>query len=556
MCGIFAYLGEIPTFHKHFLSLNKRGPECSTIHIKDKITFGFHRLMINGLESDSNQPIHYDDIILICNGEIYNYKELWDELGLTPTTHSDCEVIAPLIRKFGIQYAVSILDGVFAFVAYDIRNKTLYVGRDPLGVRPLMMASIGNIPVAFSSDTITLCHLESHTMGDYDIYQFPVGSYGVFNDYWMVTKYWSPYSFKSSKETTKEYALDKIRNTLLSAVQKRVSTTERPIACLLSGGLDSSLIASLVNHFYCYDGTTRIEGRQLETYSIGLSGSTDLKYARMVAEYLGTKHTELVVLEEHFLKAIPNVIYNIESYDTTTVRASVGNYLVSKYIREHSDAKVIFNGDGADEVMGGYLYFHKSPSSFDFDMETKRLLNDISHFDVLRSDRCISSNGLEPRTPYLDKEFVQTYLMFSKELRNHVIHNAPEKYLIREAFSNVILNNGLTPLPEEILWRTKEAFSDGVSSTDKSWYEIIQEHIKTIKIPKFEFKDTNLKRFKYKEHNIPTTPEQEYYRYFFNVYFDQNHSNVTPYFWMPQFIDATDASARTLKIYEERIKSI
>jgi asparagine synthase (glutamine-hydrolysing) len=553
MCGIFAYIGKIPEFHNVIMKHNKRGPETSTIEEIDNITFGFHRLAINGLDSISNQPIHYGNIVIICNGEIYNYRELWRQLELTPTTHSDCEVIAPMIEKFGIAYTVSALDGVFAFVAYNKSTKELYVGRDPLGVRPLMMAT-NKLPVAFCSDMKTLEQLEIHTYSNYNIIQFPAGSYGVLSSEWNITQYWSPYAFKSMK--TDDNCLTNIRMSLLSAVEKRVTTTERPIACLLSGGLDSSLITALVNHFYCYntDGT-RIPSRKLETYSIGLKGSTDLHYARIVAEYLETNHNEIIVSEEEFLSAIPEVILNIESYDTTTVRASVGNYLVCKYIREHSDAKVIFNGDGSDEVSGGYLYFHKAPSSLHFDMECRRLLNDIRYFDVLRSDRTISSNGLEPRTPFLDKEFIQMYLTIPANVRNHVIHNEPEKYLIRNAFHTMICNNGKPVLPEEILYRTKEAFSDGVSGHSRSWYEIIQEHVAKKPVPPFEFKDAVLTKYVHTTHNVPQTKEQLYYRYLFNVYFGQNHSNVIPYFWMPRFVNATDASARSLSVYKERIKS-
>ena len=187
--------------------------------------------------------------------------------------------------------------------------------------------------------------------------------------------------------------IGQISQRLKNAVSKRVTTTDRPIACLLSGGLDSSLITALVaEHFE--------DKSKLETYSIGLEGSEDLKYAQMVADHLGTKHTSIIVKEQDFLDAIPEVIYAIESYDTTTVRASVGNFLVAKYIKEHSEAKVIFNGDGSDEFSGGYLYFHACPNPRDFDLECKRLLRNIHYFDVLRSDRCISYHGLEARTRF------------------------------------------------------------------------------------------------------------------------------------------------------------
>lgn len=198
-------------------------------------------------------------------------------------------------------------------------------------------------------------------------------------------------------------------NKLIYAVKKRViGTTDRPVACLLSGGLDSSLIVALVSKFY---------PGKLETYSIGMKGSEDLKYAEVVAEYIESNHTSIIVSEEDFLEAIPEVIKAIESYDTTSVRASVGNYLIGKYIAKHSTAKVIFNGDGSDELAGGYLYFHAAPNNIEFDRECKRLLTDIHAFDVLRSDKCISSHGLEPRTPFLDRGWVDYYLSIPTDIR-------------------------------------------------------------------------------------------------------------------------------------------
>ena len=323
-----------------------------------------------------------------------------------------------------------------------------------------------------------------------------------------------------------------IKNSLMAAVKKRFLTTDRPIACLLSGGLDSSLITALVHKLTIAEDKTK----RLETYSIGLNGSEDLKYARKVADFLGTNHTEIICTEEEFLEAIPDVIYNIESYDTTTVRASVGNFLVAKYISEHSEAKVIFNGDGSDEVCGGYLYFHLAPDAIAFDQECQRLLKDIHLFDVLRSDRSISSNGLEARTPFLDKSFVHAYLSIPPNLR--FVKGRCEKFLLRKAFESMNM------LPTEVLWRTKEAFSDGVSSQKKSWYEIIQSKMNT---QPSVYLSGNALIF-----NPPKTKEQEYYRYLFERHY-KTYSNVIPYFWMPKFTNATDSSARTLNIYENLI---
>ena len=306
--------------------------------------------------------------------------------------------------------------------------------------------------------------------------------------------------------------------------------TQRQVACLLSGGLDSSLITALVNE-HC-----KANDLVLETYSIGLVGSEDLKYARIVANYLGTNHTEVIVTEQEMFDAIPMVIYAIESYDTTTIRASLGNYLVGKYISEHSEAKVIFNGDGADELCGGYLYMHQCPDDIEFDRETRRLLNDIYLFDVLRSDKCISSHGLEPRTPFLDRSFVNYYLSIPPNFRNHKNQNAREKFLLRSSFTfpNFENSEGKQILPDQILWRRKEAFSDGVTGQGRSLFTILQEQI--AKKSSCDVPDINV--------------ENLYYKQLFTEFFKYS-VDILPYYWMPKYTNASDPSARTLDIYKE-----
>jgi len=307
---------------------------------------------------------------------------------------------------------------------------------------------------------------------------------------------------------------------------------------LLSGGLDSSLVAALVNEFY----NTYNLANTLETYSIGLSGSEDLVYAKMVAAYLGTKHTEIIVTEREMFEAIPEVIYAIESYDTTSVRASIGNYLLGKYISQNSEAKVIFNGDGADELFGGYLYMNKCPDDIEFDKETRRLLKDIHAFDVLRSDKCISSHGLEPRTAFLDKSLVDFVLSIPPFFRNHANMKYCEKFILRNAFvSDNYKNNRNEPLlPDEILWRRKEAFSDGVSSQGRSLYQILQDMILV------ELKNNNQYGITNIDSNIQT--EKAYYKKIFESKFP-NCANIVPYYWMPKYTQATDPSARTLEFY-------
>ena len=477
MCGIFALLNNKNIFSMDFIERNfikgqDRGPEISTTTIiNDKLFLGFHRLAINGLDEESNQPITIGKITLICNGEIYNYKSLYENLKITPKTNSDCEVIIHLYMRYGIEQTLRMLDGVYAFVLYDYNDLELpvFVARDPFGVRSLYQL---NMTVQYNDYTTLNFHgfaSEMKCLSEFsnpdncenieksEIQQFKPGTFSklylrldkAICDYQYEIKnkryFLLPLTFELDTKTyTEKTILNTIYDQLSNAVKKRVSTTEREVACLLSGGLDSSLITGLV----CKFNTLLTE--KIKTFSIGLSGSDDLKYARQVADFLKTDHYEVVVTEDEMFDAIPEVIAKIESYDTTTVRASVGNYLISKYIKNNSEAKVIFNGDGSDETTGGYMYFHATPDEFSFDAECRRLLQDIYTFDVLRSDKSISCNGLEPRTPFLDRNFVQFYMSLPASMRCHNKKGDCEKYLLRKAFHN----KGV--IPESVLWRTKE----------------------------------------------------------------------------------------------------
>jgi len=578
MCGIFALLNnknlkEI-NIHKEFMKGQRRGPEFSKLDNNYmKMLLGFHRLAINGLNEESNQPLVINDIVLICNGEIYNYKKLYQDIGVTPVTGSDCEVIIHLYLKYGIEQTLTMLDGVFAFVLYDNRisedlSNKIYIARDPLGVRPLYYLESNQFEYqnpsynlfAFASELKCLEEIYNMARFKYSIKQFAPGTYSVFNLSSKISSIWQPFQVNipyfiptfsyclgiPPYFATKQHVLNGITYTLshamLTAVHKRCLTTERPIACLLSGGLDSSLVAALVADYY----RTRKVETQLETYSIGLKDSEDLKYARIVAEWIGSQHTEIIVTEKEMFDAIPEVIQAIESYDTTTVRASIGNYLLGKYIAENSNAKVIFNGDGSDELFGGYLYMEKCPDDIEFDKETRRLLKDIHLFDVLRSDKSISSNGLEPRTPFLDRNLVNLVLSIPPYYRNHKNWNQSEKYLLRESFNctspgkNHYFTDsiGRQLLPNDILFRKKEAFSDGVSSQGRSLYQILQEHIAF--------------QLNFENNTTDWMPciltEKEYYKSIFEGFYP-NCLHIVPYFWMPKYTHATDPSARTLQFY-------
>jgi len=542
MCGIFALfnsskINKQVDVNVEFQKGVGRGPEHSDLSTNQKLNYilGFHRLAINGLNSVSNQPFNIDGYSLICNGEIYNYKELYEMMNIEPKTQSDCEVIIYLVDKYGIEQALRMLDGVFAFVLINNAKKEAYVARDPYGVRPLYYYTDNSI--GFASELKMIHNFSSK------VKQFTPGSYlklYMRSSKWQQSELLMKYHISSFAYTdflndNYHYYLQGIRMNLYSAVKKRVLATERPIACLLSGGLDSSLIASLVSKISKELGNKT----PIETYSIGLPGSTDLVYAKQVADWISSKHCEILVTEEEMLKAIPEVIKAIESYDTTTVRASIGNYLLGKYIAANSEAKVIFNGDGSDELAGGYLYMGSCPDSIEYDKETRRLLKDIHLFDVLRSDKCISSHGLEPRTPFLDKGFVNYYLSIPLKYRNHnniVINNNKkiEKYLIREAFLSEA--NSCCLLPQEVLLRRKEAFSDGVSSHGKSLYQIIQEYV------------SNLPEYINRSDLTIKEKEKAYYKDLFLSYYPEC-ADILPYYWMPKYIQSDDPSARTLITY-------
>jgi asparagine synthase (glutamine-hydrolysing) len=313
-----------------------------------------------------------------------------------------------------------------------------------------------------------------------------------------------------------------LRSALVSAVHKRM-TTVRSIGACLSGGLDSSLVAAIAARVLAAQGSC------LDTYSIGMEGSPDVAAARIVATHIGSRHHERIVTASECLDAIPHVIRAIESYDITTVRASVGNYLLAKFIREVTpDVKVVLNGDGADEALGGYLYMRAAPDDVAWENETDRLLQEIHRYDVLRSERSMAAFGLESRSPFLDRQFVAVARAIPTALLRSS-GTTMEKTVLRSAFQGF--------LPDEILWRRKEAFSDGISRTDNSWFKMTQA--------KGELEAGHLSRSDYTI-NPPPTPEAAWYRAIFHRWYPAAAASVIPAMWMPRFITATDPSARTL----------
>jgi asparagine synthase (glutamine-hydrolysing) len=565
MCGIWTLLGKelSPEAVKYWVKqIANRGPEAARIVAGDKFQMGFTRLAINGLNEAGMQPMsdsggrwHW-----VCNGEIYNWRDLAARHGIQTTSGSDCEVIGHLFTKLATTTDARTffrsLDGVFSIVIVDVQEEIAYVARDPYGIRPLFIGYTLGEPIVEA--TAQMCILdESGTRRPVErilfsselkglplnecvaVEPFPPGHYAAYDLKTLNRIGFEPYHtvpwIKNPDLAAHDAAEKAIRHALTEAVKKRMMT-QRPVAALLSGGLDSSLIAALVQR-----ELNHAEAPPLKTFSIGFKGSEDLKYAQMVADHIGSEHYEILMRPADFLDAIPAVIRDIESFDITSVRASVGNWLVSREIRRRTDCKVVFNGDGSDEVFGGYLYFYRAPSDEAFEAESGRLLEDIHMYDVLRSDRSISSHGLEARTPFLDKQFVAVARSVATNLRRPIEGKHAEKAILRKAFA------GTNLLPDAVLYRKKEAFSDGVSggTGEKSWYQICQEHALAEVGEGWEQKAAVFK------HLTPKTAEAYYYRVLFDRLYRRAETCI-PYFWMPKWSPgANDPSARTLEVYTQ-----
>lgn len=547
MCGIWALLCATCSeadARARVEMLRARGPEGAALWSDQDLPFclGFTRLAINGLNEEGMQPMAVNQRHWICNGELYNWRDLAAEHGLTMKSGSDCEVLGGLwtaVDKDPARF-FRALDGVFSIVLVDKEAGVAVVGRDPFGVRPLFYGRTADGGWMFGSEMKALKGVDA-------IQAFPPGCFTTvplrsaatsstattlsFQRYYEVPWLKNPSYSPTADVHGLQQAQQALRESLTAAVRKRLMT-ERPVAALLSGGIDSSLIAALVQK-----ELKELGKPPLETFSIGFEGSPDLFFAQKVAEHIGSKHTSIVVTPDDFFAAIPEVIRAIESYDITTVRASVGNWMVSQYIARHSAAKVVFNGDGSDEVFGSYLYFYRAPTDEAFEAESGRLLQDIHLYDVLRSDRSISSHGLEARTPFLDRQFVAVARSIATNWRRPVRGQRPEKWILRIAFEPTDL------LPAEVLWRQKEAFSDGVSGQQKSWYQEVQERVAATTLMPEEAQ----RRW---PHLTPRTAEAQYYRSLFDESYGPTCESVFSYFWMPKWSGETqDPSARTLSLY-------
>ena len=474
MCGIFAGTKPPPKD-----KLTHRGPDDFT-HVRVKDThLMFWRLAINGLGSVGSQPFEHNGKYLIANAEIYNHVELGGDPG-----RSDCEIILPLIEQHGLFRTCEIMSGDFAFVYTD--GTHTWAARDRVGVRPLFYCKVPGGGISFASEIKALTHIG----GLVEI--FPPGTLYDPKLNRFIT--WAPnYWDHPRSDDDVEFVKGHIRHLLTEAVVKRVQNSEMPVGFFLSGGLDSSIIAAI--------GKKALG--KIRTFSIGLDGAPDLLAARKMANFLGSDHTEVIFTLKEGFDALNSVIWNLETFDTTTVRASIPMFLLSKYIKEKTDIRVILSGEGSDELFGGYLYFHGSPNVEEFLHETTRLVRDVHMFDVLRADRTTSAHGLELRVPFFDRDVID-YVMdgFDPDLK--MPRGNWEKYLLREAFEDL--------LPIEICWRQKNGMSDAVG---------------------YEWVDA-LKKF-----------GEDKYITIFEQFFGKNR-HLCPYTWMPKWSNATDPSARVL----------
>ena len=477
MCGIFATNGDrLPAKDR----LAHRGPDSFMAKKVGDVNLMFWRLAINGLGSVGDQPFEHNGKHLIANAEIYNHIELGND-----AEKSDCDIILPLVDKHGLVRTCEILRGDFAFIISD--GERMWAARDRVGVRPLFYCKYSG-KIAFASEAKALTHIGEK------VEIFPPGH--IYDSRLDQFVCWLPNYWDHPRDDDDHVFVKKhIRHLLSEAVELRVTNTSRPVGFFLSGGLDSSIIAALGK---------QILGK-IRTFSIGLQGSRspDLLAAREMAKFLDSDHTEVLFTIQEGINVVPKVIEHLESFDTTTVRASVPMYLLSQYIKENTDIRVVLSGEGSDELFGGYLYFHGAPDNSEFLAETGRLVRDVHMFDVLRADRTTAAHGLELRVPLFDRVFID-YVMdgFDSDLKRP--RGKWEKYLLREAFEDL--------LPHEICWRQKNGMSDAVGY---EWVDALKK-----------------------------LGEGRYQVLFSNFYGKNTH--LTPYKWMPKWCTADDPSARIL----------
>jgi asparagine synthase (glutamine-hydrolysing) len=521
MCGILVSTdqkSDLQKFEEGLSALTKRGPDQSAVvQVPDGI-IGFERLAIMELSKQGMQPFWLHDKACVCNGEIYGFRKLKKELekDYEFISDSDCEIILPLYEKYGLKM-FEMLDAEFVMVIYDQMKHEWLAARDPIGIRPLFYGYTDNGKIAFGSLAESLMPFCK------DIHPFPIGSYYLDGEFVRYTKIEKTEKFSDDDLET---VCDKIHDYLIDGVKKRMDADAK-IGYLLSGGLDSSLVCAIAQ---------KLEDKPILTYSIGMEkDAIDLKYARKVADYIGSKHTEVIITKEDVIEALPEVIQILESWDITTIRASIGMYLLCKKIKELGDVKVLLTGEISDELFG-YKYTDFAPSAKAFQEEAEKRIRELYMYDVLRADRCISANSLEARVPFGDLKFVRFVMSIDPELKLNKYNMG--KYLLRHAFEKDNI------LPEEILFRDKAAFSDAVGH---SLVEILKEYAEK-KYTDEEFEEKR-KKYTYKQ---PYTKESLLYREIFEEYYPGMAELICDY-WLPNQewpgCQVSDPSARYLSNY-------
>lgn len=589
MCGIFAIHGiENPSQHRTRAiacskKLRHRGPDWSGCYVGKKTVLVHERLAIVGVDTGA-QPLVYEDkkLILAVNGEIYNYIALKETLGPDAKfkTHSDCEVILHLYQKLPVQELCRALDGMFSFVLLDesVTPPRIIAARDPIGITTLYQGWSSSDPsrVYFASE------LKAIADECDKIISFPPGHF-YDSATGETTRYYDPSWWHGDEEDSEgainEPDLKLLRETLEAAVRKRLMS-EVPYGVLLSGGLDSSLIAAIAaretekvalaqqelrkKRLAVMSGTTSPTEQgdvteqatlaswpQLHSFSIGLENSPDLLAARKAAAYLGTVHHEYTFTVQEGLDAIEEVIYHLETYDVTTVRASTPMYLLSRKIKAMG-VKMVLSGEGSDEILGGYLYFHAAPDRKSFHQECVKRVKNLHTADCLRANKSTMAWGLEARVPFLDKAFLEVamnidakYKMFKKGADAVTDEDGcpkEEKYLLRKAF-DISPDGGKAYLPKSILWRQKEQFSDGVGY---SWIDGIKDQAASVVSDEaFE------KRAETYPSDTPDTKEGYYIREIFERLFPSEAAAKTAVRWIPRgdWGCASDPSGRSVSIH-------
>ncbi len=524
MCGLVCVFKKEGPLEKSFDKLiknslqllNHRGPDESEVYrVDESVLFAHARLSIVGLE-DGRQPLKAIDrrgaqITWVHNGEIYNHKDLRKELALTSkASHCDSVVIGEGYLKWGVSI-FDKLDGVFATVLYH--KGEVIAARDPLGVKPLYFGESQEGVLAFASEMKALQGIcdEVHT--------FPAGHYYTREEGFVC--YYRP-RFKEERPELREDVFSKLESALRKSVKKRLMA-DVEVGALLSGGLDSSLVAAIA----CQE--LKKKGKKLHTFSVGLDPlSDDLKYARMVSEHIGSIHHEIIFTEEEGMESLSEMIYHLETFDITTVRASTPMFIMAKKIRELG-IKVVLSGEGADEIFGGYLYFRNAPGAKEFHKECVRRVGLLYSADLLRADRSTMGAGVEARVPFLDKEFLELSMSIDPELKM-VTEQRCEKWILRQAFSKEAL------IPDEILWRQKEQFSDGVGY---SWVDRLKEHAESL------FSDRQFEEAKNQyKHLPPVSKEALMYRMLFEKHYPLESIAVQSKAWIPKWQENSDPSGR------------